>query len=104
MLIFRPPDADREAIAAPADDQLARCPRDRHGFTRDHGFIDRTATFEKLAADWHFFTGAHAQTIADLDLIEANIFVRTVRPDTPRGFRREIEQRPDRAAGLRAGA
>ena len=58
----------------------------------------------QLAVDRHLLARADAQAIADRDRFEADLFVRAVGADATGGFRREIEQRPNRAAGLFARA
>ena len=69
-----------------------------HGFTRDHGFVDRGAAIDDDAIDRHLLTRTHAQTIADHDRVERNFCLAAI-ADAPRRFRRQIKQRPDRAAG-----
>jgi DNA-binding FrmR family transcriptional regulator len=76
----------------------------RHRLARDQRFIDRRAPFQHDAVDRDFFARAHAQMVVDHDHIERHLFVAAVRAHAPRRFRREIEQRPDRARRLRARA
>ena len=57
-----------------------------------------------FAVDRHLFAGPDAQPIADRDRVEADFLIRVVGADAAGGFRREVEQRPDRAAGLFARA
>jgi len=64
---------------------------DRHGFTSDHGFVDRTVAFEHNAVDRNFFSRANAQTISGLYLFERNIFFVSVGREQARSFGAEIE-------------
>ena len=78
---------------------------DRHGFAGDHRFVDGAAAFEHDAIDGNFFSGAHAQAVAGLDLFERNVFLAAVGARVQaRRLRSEIEQRADGGAGAAAGA
>ena len=70
---------------------------DRHRFAGDEQFVDRRAAFQHVAVDRHLVARPHAQTVADLNLIERDFLVAAVGFDAPRGLRRQIEQRLDRA-------
>ena len=78
--------------------------RDRHGFAGDHRFVERRAAVDQLAVDRYFFSGPDAQTIADRDGIEGNLFVGAVVLQPASGLGRQIEQRLDGPRGLFARA
>ena len=50
------------------------------------------------AVDRHLFAGADPQAVADLHRVELDFLLGAVGVDPPRGLRREVEQRADRAA------
>ena len=58
----------------------------------------------KCAVDRHLLAWPDAQAVAEVDRVERHLLVGAVGADPARSFRREIEQRADRAAGLFAGA
>ena len=57
-----------------------------------------------FAVDRQLFARTDAQSIPDHDRFEADLLIRVIGADAASGFRREIEQSPDRAAGLLARA
>ena len=83
-----------------ADHPVARALADWHRLPGQHGFIDRAAPLDDLAVHRDLLARPDAQPIADLHLIESDLLVRAVRSDAPRGLRRKIDERPDRAACL----
>ena len=81
------------------DDLGAGLLGDRHRFAGHQRFVERGAAFEDDAVDRHLFAGPHAQAVADREAVDRDLLVGAVLADTPRGLRRELEQRPDRARG-----
>ena len=77
---------------------------DRHGFAGHQGFIERRAALEDDAVHRHFFSRPDAQSVADLEAVDLNLVVGAVVADATRGFRRQFEQRLDRAGRRLAGA
>ena len=51
---------------------------DRHRLARNHGFIDRARSFEHHAIHRNFLARPHAQTVADLHLVERNVLLAAV--------------------------
>jgi len=92
------------AVDSTADRLVTRRFLHRHGFAGHHGFVDRATTLDHHAVDRHAVAWAHAQAIADLNCFKQYVFVAAVGSDTPRGFRREIEQSANGVAGLLACA
>ena len=64
--------------------------------------IDGASAFLDGAVYRHAVARADPQTVADLKLLQRNFFVIAVAADSPCRFRREVQQRPDGAAGLLA--
>ena len=77
---------------------------DRHGFAGHQRFVERGAAFENDAVDRHLFSGPDAQFVADLQAVDLDFMVGAVVADAARGFRRQFEQRLDRAGRRLAGA
>ena len=71
-------------------------------FPSEHGLIDRTSPLDDLAVHRDLLARPHAQGVADLHLLEGNLFVGAFRMNDSRGLWRKIEQRADRAARLLA--
>lgn len=70
----------------------------------DHRFVERgTALFDR-AVDRHLLARPDAQPVADHHRLQRHFLVLPVGGDAPRGLRREVEQRPDRARGALARA
>ena len=90
-------------IDGAADHMRAFGLADRHRFTGHHRLVDRRAALRDDAIDRNLLAGTDAQEIADRDGVERDILV-AVLGDAPRGFRREAEQRADRAGGFFARA
>ena len=64
------------------------------------------AAFEDDAIDGNFFSGADAQAVSGLDLLERNVFfgLPSARVEQARGLGAEIEQGANGGAGAAAGA
>ena len=84
-------------IQRACDDLAAGLLGDGHGFTRDKRFVERGAAFEDDAVDWHLFARPDAQMIANCKRIDFHLVIGAVIADPTRGFRRELQQRLDRA-------
>src|SRR5262249_10160602 len=68
----------------------------RHGFTGDHGFVDRGAALKHDAVDRHLVAGAHTQAVAYLDKVERDLLIAAFIRDAACRLWRKIEQRADR--------
>ena len=69
---------------------------DRHRLAGDHRFVDAAAALDDDAVDRHALARSHAQSIADVDQLERDVFFTRAR-DPARGLRCEAEQCADRA-------
>ena len=76
--------------------------RDRHRLTGDEGLVDRAPALDHGTVDRHLLAGTHAQAVADRDVLEPNLLVGPVGLEPARGLRRQVEERPQRAAGALA--
>ena len=86
-----------------AGDIGARRFLDRQRLAGDQRFIDRRAALHDGAVDGNCLTRAHAQPVADMDVIEGNFGFRAIGRHAARGLRGEIEQGADGVAGPFAG-
>ena len=84
-------------IHSAAGNFVARLFFDRHGFTREHRFIDRRFAFNDFAVDWNFLARAHAKLIADVHFVERDFQLFSV-ADNVRFLRSKIEQRANRSS------
>ena len=98
--LLGPHDEAARAVDRAADQLRPGRLLDRHRLAGHHGFVDRARAVDHLAVDRDFFAGAHAQTVADRDLLERDLVVVAVGVDAQGALRREVEQRADRVAGL----
>jgi hypothetical protein len=64
--------------------------------------VDRGAAFHQFAIDRRLLARTDTQSIPDHDRVEADFFICAIGANSSSGFRREIEQSPDCAAGLLA--
>ena len=76
--------------------------RDRHRFARNHRFVDSGDALEHDAVDRNGVAGTDAEPIAGVDMGERDFLVGAVGSDAAGGFRGEVEQRANGAAGLLA--
>ena len=75
-----PHDEAAGAVDRPADDAAAWRLLDRNRLAGDHRLVDGARAFEDHAVDGHLLTGADAEPVARLDVIERNIFFSRRRP------------------------
>ena len=83
---------------------VARGFLDRQRLAGDHRLVNVAVSFDHHTIDRHLLAGTHAQPVARLDHVERDVRLRPVLAHQPRLLWREIEQRADRAAGLRSRA
>ncbi len=83
-----------------ADHPIADRLADRHRFPGQHGLIDCASPLDDFAVHWDLLAWPHPQCVADPDLVEGDLFVRAIRMRKPRGLRRKVDERADRAASL----
>ena len=76
----------------------------RHRLARDHGFIDTGAPFDDPTVHRHLVSGAHAQPVTWLQVIQRDRFFPTVRVNAPGCRGRQIHQGGQRPGGLAASA
>ena len=86
-----------------AGDIGARRFLDRQRLAGDQRFIDRRTALHDGAVDGNCLARAHAQTVADMDVVEGNFGFRAIGRHAARGLRSEIEQGTDGVAGPFAG-
>jgi hypothetical protein len=77
--------------------------RYRQRFAGQHGFIEAGAALLHHAVGRHLVAGAHAQAVAELDVIDGNRLV-AIGADADRRFRLQFDQLADRLRGLALGA
>jgi len=71
---------------------LVRCPlADRQRLTGQHRLINRTASFDHRAVYRHFLARPNPQEVADMDMIERDIFFTAIGQDSPCGLRRQTQ-------------
>ena len=75
---------------------------DRDRLAGQHRLVDARAALQHLAVDRHLLARAHAQAVADVHVRQRNVLFGAVGAQTPRGLRREAEQRLERRRGARA--
>ena len=93
------------AVERAADHLVARLPCSTGiGLAGHHRLVDGARALEDHAVDRHLLARPHAQPVADRDLRRAARPPRRRRRDAPRGLRRQVEQRADRAATVRSRA
>jgi hypothetical protein len=78
-------------------------PGHRQGFAGEHGFVDAGRALFDHAIGRHLVAGAHAQAIADRDLVDAHGLVAVGR-DAYRHVRLQFDELADRLGGLALGA
>ena len=75
----------------------------RQRFAGYHRFIDGAGALEDHTVNRHFFAGADAQAVTDLDRIQRDIALRAVQANDSRDRRGEIQQRMNCRPSPRAG-
>ncbi len=73
-----------------------------HRLARHHGFVNRARSFKHHSVHGNFFARPNAQMVADMHLVERDVLLAPVLPNHARGFRRQAEQRTERARRLAA--
>src|SRR5439155_8359284 len=66
---------------------------------RDHGLVHGARAVEHDPVDGQALTRAHPEPVADLDLVQRHVDLRTVRAEDSGRLRCEPEESPDRATG-----
>src|SRR3546814_1722168 len=64
-------------VDRPADERRAGFLGDRHRLARDQRLVDRSAAFEDDAIDRDFFARADTQHVANSDVLERDLLVRS---------------------------
>ena len=100
--LFGPHHQGAGLVHRAADHLRAGLLRDRHGLAGHHGLVHGAAALQHLAIDGHAIAGPHPQAVAGVDGFKRHLLVLAVGPEAARRLRRQIQQRPDRAAGLLA--
>jgi hypothetical protein len=70
---------------------------DRHRFAGYQGLVEGRSSLEDDAVYRHFFSRPDPQFVADLEAVDLDLMVGAVVVDKTGGFRRQLEQRPDRS-------
>ena len=92
------------AVDGRAGERIAR--RLLHGYrlARDHALVDEGAAVDHHAVDRHLGARPHPQPVAELHVVERDLFLPSVLADYECGLGRHVEQRADCPAGALAGA
>ena len=100
---FGPHHQTAGAVDRPANRPWRPAPSRLAWIRRSPSIHRRASAFQDDAIDRDAFARSYPEVIADVNLLQWNLFVTPVQ-NAPRGLRRQVQQRPDSAAGLLARA